>query len=142
MFTRIFIPALSIAFCLGCTDSMSIPCYPVSGVVLIDDKPLAEAEVVFHPLTELERKFPKPIAQTDAEGRFRLTTSQPRDGAPAGDYLITVEFREQRLAGEELVRDGVNLLPPRYASPTESGLRFSVTTSPSNEVPPLRLENR
>jgi hypothetical protein len=105
-------------------------------------KPLAEAEVVFHPLAAADRTFPKPTSVTDAEGRFRLTTQALHDGAPVGDYQITVVFREQRLAGEEMVRDGENLLPPRYASPAESGLSFSVTSAANNEVPPLELENR
>lgn len=133
--------ALVLVSLLGCSNDTGPKCYPVSGIVLLDGKPLAEAEVVFHPPADLERKFPKPTAQSDVEGRFRLTTQQPFDGAPAGEYMLTVELREPRLAGEEMVRDGANLLPPRYASPTESGLRFTVTAG-TNEVPTIELQNR
>ena len=133
--------ALVLLALLGCNRASGPRCYPVSGVVLLDGQPLAEAEVVFHSPADLERTFPKPTAQTDADGRFRLTTHEPHDGAPVGPYTITVELRDQRLVGEEMVRDGLNLLPPRYASPTESGLRFAVTAG-NNEVPMIQIESQ
>lgn len=94
--------------------------------------------VVFHPLMAGTEKVPSPIAQTDSEGRFSLTTLRTGDGAPPGEYAITVELREPRQVGEELVRDGRNLLSPRYASEQETPLRYTVVAG-TNEVPPLKL---
>jgi hypothetical protein len=95
--------------------------------------------VVFYPLSgEIEGKQ-KPIAFTDAEGRFALTTLHSGDGAPPGDYAITVELRAARTVGEEVVRDGRNLLPPRYARPQESGLKCQVTEG-ENELPSIELK--
>ena len=111
------------------------------GQVRLDGKPLADAVIVFHPLTEQALPAPQPLAFADAEGRFALTTVRKDDGALIGDYAITIELRAPRAAGEETVRDGKNLLPSRYAKPATSGLRYQVVAG-NNEVPPLELKSR
>jgi hypothetical protein len=104
------------------------------------DKPVAEAAIVFHPV-HADAHAVRPVATTDAEGRFSLTTVETGDGAPPGEYVVTVELRELREVGEELVRDGRNLLPARYASAATSDLRVTVETQ-SNDVGVLRLSER
>jgi hypothetical protein len=97
--------------------------------------------IVFHPLAANsagEQPIPQPLAYSDAEGRFSLTTFTPGDGAPAGEYAVTVELRDVRQVGEEVVRDGPNLLPPEYANPSLTPQRFTVTAS-QNEVPLIRI---
>jgi hypothetical protein len=69
-----------------------------------------------------------------------LTTVEAGDGALPGEYAITVELRDLRAVGEETVRDGLNLLPPQYADPGSTPLRFTVAAAPDNEVPPIQLE--
>jgi hypothetical protein len=110
----------------------------VQGKVVFQNQPLAEAMVVFHPLTAPAEKSPQPIGQTDAAGHFVLTTLKTGDGAPAGEYSITVELREPRQIGEEIVRDGPNLLPALYASPKETPLRHKVIPG-QNDVPEIKL---
>ena len=122
----------------GCSRSSGPVCHPVRGQVLYQDRPLAEALVVFHPLSPPAADHPRPLAYTDAEGRFVLTTVQTRDGAPTGEYAICVEQRQPRLVGEETVRDGRNLLPARYCQPASSPLRYTVVAG-QNEVPPLKI---
>lgn len=130
-----------LAFSLGCAGPDRPTCYPVEGQVEWKGQPVSEAMIVFHPLAELTPPAPKPIAQTDAAGRFRLTTFVDGDGAPAGEYDITVVLRDQRLVGEELVRDGKNLLPTRYSRPGTAGFRYRVVEG-SNQVPTLHLQPR
>jgi hypothetical protein len=113
----------------------------VQGQVRFNGQPLAEALVVFHPQSGGAPGTPKPFAQTDAQGNFRLSTRTAGDGAPAGEYHITVELRELRQVGEETSRDGPNLLPPRFAHPDQSGLRHTVAEG-HNEVPPLEISAR
>src|SRR5437763_12721850 len=80
---------------LACSSAKQQALYPVKGQVLYKGSPLAKALVVFHPLQESSALAQKPFAYTDAEGRFTLTTERPADGALAGDYAVTVEWRER-----------------------------------------------
>lgn len=124
----------------GCGGQPGPVCHPVRGQVRWNGQPLAEALVIFHPPLG-GPAVSKPFAHTDSLGNFSLTTLQSGDGAPAGEYAITVELRELRLVGEEAVRDGGNLLPARYASPEESSLRHVVVEG-ENIVPPLEIPAR
>ncbi len=103
-----------------------------------DGKPLAEAMVVFHPQGDRPPDTPKPLAQCDEQGGFTLSTFHSNDGAPAGSYAITVELRAPRQVGEEITRDGPNLLPAGFADPQTTPLRYQVEAG-ENEVPPLAI---
>ena len=94
--------------------------------------------IVFHPL-DGEIPIPRPLAYTDKGGN-RATTLKPRMRS-AGDYAITVEWRDLKADGDEMVRDGPNLLPDRYRDPKKSGLQFTVVEG-ENEVAPLELQSR
>ena len=136
---RVLAAALALLPAAGCgPGEIEIPCQPVSGYVLMNDRPIAEATVVFHPTGATEQPGPKPIAYTDEDGYFELTTIKTGDGAPAGTYAITIELRDLRQAGEETVRDGPSLLPERYSKPDSSGFSYTVIEG-DNEVPPLVL---
>src|SRR5262245_46454505 len=132
--------ALLTASSASCSSAGRVRLHPVRGQVLYKGRPVARALVVFHPLEELPAGVQKPIAYTDAEGHFRLTTERPGDGAPAGEYLITVELREKTRTGVEKV-GGRNLLPARYSKPESSGLRYCVQEG-QNELPPFDLTDK
>ncbi|MGE3314845.1 MAG: hypothetical protein AB7O26_06970 [Planctomycetaceae bacterium] len=130
---------MSAAFIVsGCGKSHPVGCYSVEGQVLMDDKPLYEARVVFHPLTPLPENIAKPIAVSDEQGKFSLTTFEKDDGAPPGEYAITVEYRELRLVGEEEIRDGRDLLDPMFSDPKRTSLKYEVIEG-KNDVPPLKV---
>ena len=126
------------ALLAGCGGEQRLVCVPVQGQMLYNEQPLAEAMVVFHPLGDQLKTAPKPQAQTDSEGKFQLTTLGLNDGAPWGEYAITVELRELIQVGEEATRNGRNLLPAQYAKPESTPLRYTVVRG-NNEIPPLRL---
>jgi hypothetical protein len=136
-----FLTASALVFIAGCGGTAGPVCHPVRGQVRWNGQPLAEAQVVFHPQFSADEKFPQPIGQTDAQGNFALSTFQPNDGAPEGQYVITVELRDLRQVGEETVRDGPNLLPGRFARPQESGLRHAVVMG-ENTVPVIEIPAR
>lgn len=125
----------------GCGGPERPTCYPVAGQVLLDGKPLAEARVIFEPLFAAAQAQPRPMAVSDGEGRFRLTTFGDYDGAMPGEWAATIELRAPRQVGDEIVRDGPNQLPARYANAETSGLRFTVQP-PENSLPAIRLEKR
>src|SRR5437016_336894 len=99
---------------VACSSGDLVRLQPIRGQVLHHDQPLAQAMVVFHPLGAYPPDLPKPIAYTDAEGRFKMTTSLPGDGVPVGEYAVTVEFRERSHSGIEKI-GGKNTLPERYS---------------------------
>lgn len=133
--------ALVLLVQFGCSKGPSIVCHPVTGIATRDGKPLAEALVVFHPVSGTPDLSQKPIAYTDADGRFRLTTYHHADGAPVGDYSITIEQRAPKLVGEEMVRDGAHLLPAQLRDPIKSGLTYTVVEG-ENEVPEIKVPKR
>jgi hypothetical protein len=135
---------LGIALCAigrGCGSSDGLVCAPVRGQVLMGGKPVAEAMIAFHPLGEHPAEAPRPVAYCNAEGRFTLTTLNSGDGAPPGRYAVTIELREARLVGEEMVRDGQNLLPPAYGDPRRSPVQCEVIAG-ENAIPPIQIEPR
>jgi hypothetical protein len=98
----------------GCGGHKAV--YPVRGKVLDSEgKPLARATVIFCPAENVYDNANKPAGFADDQGVFTLTTYSPSDGAPAGEYVVTVEWR----AGP---RDPKK---PRHAPPDRLGGKFS-----------------
>jgi serine/threonine protein kinase len=60
-----------------------------SGQLLLLDKPVANAKIKL--INETNEAGIRPWAETDSEGRFTFTTSQPGDGAPPGHYKVVIE---------------------------------------------------
>lgn len=79
------------------------------------------------------------MAFTDATGTFTLTTHTHNDGAPTGEYAITVELRALTTGGEEPVRNGPNTLPAKYAKPQTSGFKYTVVDG-DNQIPPIDVK--
>lgn len=124
---------------VGCSSS-GPACYPVRGQVLYRGQPAREATVVFHSVNSPAPSTTQPFAITDSDGRFAITTVQPKDGARPGEYSVTVTLRALVQRGEEAVREGKHLLPIRYAMPKTSGLRATVQAG-ENELTPWHLKD-
>jgi hypothetical protein len=96
---------------------------PVQGKVLLDGRPIAGAYVSF----SQQLKGPGPAhadAMTEGDGAFTLSTYTANDGAPAGDYAVTVTWRRPLFTADG--KPGPNSLPERYAIAKTSGLQFKV----------------
>jgi serine/threonine-protein phosphatase CPPED1 len=105
--------------------------HPARGKVYLDGAPVADAEVAFHLLVtdpKTKKTTPRRTADalTDADGSFLLSTYSAFDGAPPGEYQMTVVQRQPRF--DAAGRPGQNLLPGRYAAPGTSGLKGEVRT--------------
>lgn len=124
----------------GCSTGKTGPvCHPVHGKVTFKGKPLADAVVVLHRIGGDVDGIQKPMAIAKADGSFDLTTYRPGDGAPPGDYALTVELRAVQLGGEEPVRSGPNTLPARFSKPGASGLGYTVVEG-ENQIPPIDIK--
>jgi hypothetical protein len=108
---------------------MRPPVHPVRGQVLFQGRPTPGAFVAFHPLDSQAKDVPHPIAYADADGRFALGTYGPHDGAPAGDYAVTVVWWSPVQLANAQEGDAAaptNRLPARYGDAKKSGLRANV----------------
>lgn len=81
---------------LGCgAKGDRVPLFPVSGQVLVGDKPAANAEIRFiDAKNPSDLDAPRPFATADAAGKFQLGTFEPGDGAPAGSYNVMLIWPE------------------------------------------------
>jgi hypothetical protein len=112
------------------------PVFPVRGKLLVNDQPAAGAMVVLHPLNA-PQLTERPRANVAPDGTFELTTYDGKDGAPAGEYAVTVEWRWPVDRGNGPV-PGPNQLPPDYSLPGKSGLQVRVAEGP-NELQPITI---
>src|SRR5688572_7259469 len=82
-----------LALLAGCGSGSGPTTVIVTGTVTMDGKPLAGANVVFHPLDGAETALASQ-AVTDAEGRFELTThaggGKFKPGASPGSYIVAI----------------------------------------------------
>jgi hypothetical protein len=126
------------AFAAGCSSNTHTPVYPVQGQILLNGKPLSEAIVTFHPQGNAPAE-PLPSAHTDAEGRFKLTSFATGDGAPEGNYAISLVCFRTHPIRKGFEGDATNIVPARYANASTSRLTATVVRGP-NELPPLQVK--
>ena len=117
-------PVITLGLLAGCGSSDGIELFPVDGELKVNGQPLAGAQIVFHP-HQSPGDVPPARAQTDASGKFKLTTLDTHDGAPAGMYSVTVQYYPLVQQQDEFVA-GRNVLPPKYASPATTDLKVEV----------------
>jgi hypothetical protein len=77
------------AFSDGHRPSADPILYAVEGKVLVNGEPAANLNVAFHPLGD-DNNLYCPVGRTDSKGTFHLTTRRGADGAPAGEYSVTL----------------------------------------------------
>ena len=120
------------------------PVYPVYGSVLVNDKPAEGAVVMFHPLPIESGRFEmiRSRGTVTADGTFQLTTYNTDDGAPEGDYAVTVYWPGDR-GGRPDPNDESSDLPPdrlglRYADAATSNIKVHVA-APETRLDPFEL---
>ena len=111
------------AFALGCGNGLA----RVEGIVTLDDEPVrggdgVRATVFFHPADGGSAA----VGLVDETGRYELKTGA-ETGVSPGEYAVTVTATQKvmpRSGGG--TPTGRRISPPKYATPTTSGLRFTV----------------
>jgi hypothetical protein len=125
---------------VGCGQAGQGPrLYPVKGQVFLKDKPATGARLVLVPVDD--PKAEKPSAIVDENGSFQLATRQPGDGAPAGEYFVSITWIERRKIDtrkEDDTQQFVDKLGGRYADPKASKLKVKISEGP-NDLPPFKL---
>ena len=122
----------------GCSGSKS-KAVPAAGQVFFEGKPLANAQVVLIPVGDkAQPEAAHPVGITDEQGRFQLTSFKERDGAPAGEYTVLVQWYPQIKRPHNEIETGPNALPARYSDPKQSPLRVTVAKG-NAELKPLEV---
>ncbi len=105
---------------------------PVHGLLLQEGSPVANAHVSLYLTSPADKRLVRTAdAITAGDGSFTLTTYVANDGAPVGDYAVTVA-PWQPLAGEP-GRPTLNSIPERFGKVTTSGLKVTIKPGP-NEI--------
>ena len=144
--TRAWALGLAAAAACGCGDAgssgPSAPVFPVKGRVTFDGQPASGAFVVFTPQAAPKpgEEPVRPRATVQPDGGFVLTTAAEGDGAPAGDYAVTVQWTRPVKQGKDLV-PGPNVIPRAYAEPGSTPLKVTVRES-DNELEPFAISKK
>lgn len=111
---------------------------PVTGRVLLDGKPVADAAVMFEPV---DGGVPA-RGSTRGDGGFTLSTFARDDGALVGRHRVSIsKFVTEGVAANELGLEAAPgppglqpkaALPSRYADPKTSGLEAAVEAGGTN----------
>jgi hypothetical protein len=135
--------ALGLCSCGG-PDRVEVS--PVRGKVLFRGQPVPYAWVVFYPQggsEEVQRM--RPSGRAGPDGSFTLTSYDEGDGAPAGQYKVTVEWPSEDPNDpsnpddpETRVPRGPDRFGGRYADPATTPLTATVKEG-DNDLEPLRL---
>ncbi|MBC8869887.1 MAG: carboxypeptidase regulatory-like domain-containing protein [Planctomycetes bacterium] len=131
----------------GCGGGSSNPAtVPVTGTVQLNGQAVEGATVTFVG----EASTRPATGTTDAQGEFTLTSFEPNDGAPPGDYSITITKYADAGAGtapdevdaaspEAMYGDGgpdaagsPNELPAKYETAVTTTLKETVTAGQDN----------
>jgi hypothetical protein len=122
----------------GCSGGDGrVPVYPVAGKVTVGGEVPEGALIVFYPAEEAGQPEHRPSAKVEPDGRFKLTTYDAGDGAPAGDYTAVIQWNKIVKRGNDYVA-GPNVVPPPYASRERSKWKVHVASAP-NDLPPLDI---
>jgi hypothetical protein len=126
---------------VGCSKSESgVSVYPVRGTATYGENPAAGARVTFYATSQIDEKTPIPTAVVEADGSFQLTSYKPNDGAPAGEYSVTVTWFNPPPEGVNPESySPADKLAGRYATPDKTSLKVTVTEG-DNELAPFELQ--
>jgi hypothetical protein len=122
----------------GCGGPKRKPVFTTEGKVLLSNgSPAVNVTVFLHPPATDPDPL-RPIGVTDETGTFKLTSYDANDGAPAGEYVVTLMYEP---LDSPLFRKKVKKpeIPVAYTKTDSSPLRAKVEARPGNVLEPIKL---
>jgi hypothetical protein len=133
---------LVVVIALGCQRTSptfeSRPTVPAEGQVIVQGKPAEGVQVFLHPHDGTQGG--KPRGLTDGQGRFHLRTYHDGDGAPPGEYTVTLYWPgpyNPKMAVEDQMPP--DRLGERFMDRKKSALRATVGSGPT-VLPPFDVK--
>jgi len=133
---------LALVAVTGCSKPKAerLQVFPVSGKFTASGKATPGALVVLHPQDAAVPDTVRPSGVVESDGSFKLTTYDQFDGAPPGNYNVTVQwFKATKQGGDVL--PGPNLLPQAFGDPKTSKLKVEVASAPT-DLKPIDIKSR
>ena len=117
--------AAAVAGCVRNVDRPPVELHPVRGRVFLEAQPLADAVLMFHSVEPTPH--PRPRARSAEGGAFEVTTFRLHDGAPAGEYRVTISCKgPYEGKSEDRETEAEELLPRIYQRPETTPLTVEV----------------
>ncbi len=110
------------------------PVHPAVGRVAFGKVAPKGAQIAFHPVA---RELPEqviPRATVRDDGSFAVSTFRSDDGAPEGEYVVTIQWFRLSKDGAP----GPNVLPRAFAAPDSSPLKVAIGPG-TNHLPPFTI---
>ncbi|MBR9804003.1 hypothetical protein GYB59_20955 [bacterium] len=118
----------------GCGSDWQASTYPARGIVSINGLPPAGAIIQLHPTGDsVDVRKSVPWALVEEDGTYTLTTYEPGDGAPAGEYAVTIKW-----SPDVTTPSFEDRLNNAYTNPAESQWIFTITKG-KNSLPPIEI---
>lgn len=147
---RMFIGRMTLCAIIGTAILSGMACkksdgrlkvYPTKGQILIHGNPEKDVLIYLWPSGTRDKQLHAycPNGQTDENGNFTLSTYDSNDGAPEGDYTVTLEWpiRFNTLTNQW---EG-DRLKGAYSNQASSQLQAKIEAKP-NELPIIRVEKK
>lgn len=129
----VLVCSLLIGLVVGCGGGP--PPIPASGTITFEGEPVADASVLFTPTgSGVEARLPA-TGKTDAQGKFKLTTKTPGDGAIPGDYVVSVTPDTAEASEDDYSEPAPPPFPEQFTSATGSTLKVTVASGGANDFP-------
>lgn len=135
----IFAGAALAATSIGCGEAKPdrVAVYPAAGKVTLKGQPTHGAQLILYPKSDLGADVPAPRANVGQDGSFKLSTFAGGDGAPEGEYVVTLRWYKLVKQGGDVVA-GPNVIPRKYTNPQSSDITVRIAAG-QNELPPIKL---
>ncbi|CAN5441911.1 hypothetical protein BH10PLA2_BH10PLA2_12520 [soil metagenome] len=127
----------------GCSwNSDRVPVNHVIGSVFVAGQPASGAKLFFHPASDpTAQRALRPFAEVVPDGTFEVNTYFEGDGAPEGDYLVTIYWPAPKKTPKGKF-DDESVPPDRlkdiYSNPKTSKLRAHISKG-DNTLEPFQL---
>jgi hypothetical protein len=113
--------------------------HPVDGKLSVAGTPAVGARVTLYPVASKEKYVERPRATVEADGSYHLTTFNTRDGAPEGEFALSVVWPGPRLKNQAEDEEGPDRLLGRYADPKRPAARVRIEAQ-TRSLEPIDLK--
>lgn len=112
--------------------------HPATGVVTFKGRPVVDAELTFFPEDQSYPDSVRPKAKSTEGGKFEVWTYVQGDGAPVGNYKVTVIHNEVSVSKNTIVAKP-NDLPEKLSKRQTTDIQVKIVAG-KNEIPSIDIK--